>query len=84
MEKEILMTVYSSKTKAIREVAITPSAHWGGQGLLGISIRYAHQLTIGGFNCGNCPHGKEFEAGQFPGLDYIFIMSLNSIDRVQA
>jgi len=40
MEKEILMTVYSSKTKAIREVAITPSAHWGGQGLLGISIRF--------------------------------------------
>ena len=24
----------------IREVSITPSAHWGGQGLLGISIRF--------------------------------------------
>jgi len=40
MEKEIVMTVYSSKTKQIREVQITPSAHWGGQGLLGISIRF--------------------------------------------
>ena len=25
-----------------------------------------------------CTYGKEFEAGHFPGLDYIFIISLNS------
>ena len=40
LEKEIMMTVYSSKTRTVREVFITPSAAWGGQGLLGISIRF--------------------------------------------
>jgi len=40
VEKEISMTVYSSKTKMIREIFITPSNTWGGQGALGISIRF--------------------------------------------
>lgn len=40
MEKEIIMTVYSSKTQSIRQVPITPSNSWGGQGLLGVSIRF--------------------------------------------
>lgn len=40
MEKEIVMTVYSSKSQNIRQVAITPSNSWGGQGLLGVSIRF--------------------------------------------
>jgi len=40
VEKEISMTVYSSKTKMVREIFITPSNTWGGQGLLGISIRF--------------------------------------------
>merc|ERR1712025_635087 len=39
-EKEISMTVYSSKTRMIREIFITPSNTWGGQGLLGLSIRF--------------------------------------------
>jgi len=39
MEKPMQMTVYSSKTQAVREVFITPSTSWGGQGLLGVSIR---------------------------------------------
>lgn len=34
------MTVYSSKTQTIRTVKITPSNLWGGQGLLGVSIRF--------------------------------------------
>lgn len=34
------MTVYSSKTQTVREVNITPSQNWGGQGLLGVSIRF--------------------------------------------
>jgi hypothetical protein len=34
------MTVYSSKTQNIRVVNIQPSASWGGQGLLGVSIRF--------------------------------------------
>lgn len=40
VEKEIAMTVYSSKSQTIREVFITPSTLWGGQGLLGVSIRF--------------------------------------------
>lgn len=39
-DKVIKMTVYSSKTQSVREVSITPSASWGGQGLLGVSIRF--------------------------------------------
>lgn len=34
------MTVYSSKSQNVREINITPSATWGGQGLLGVSIRF--------------------------------------------
>lgn len=34
------MLVYSSKTGKVREVELVPSQHWGGQGLLGVSIRY--------------------------------------------
>ena len=34
------MQVYSSKSQELREVTITPSALWGGQGLLGVSIRF--------------------------------------------
>lgn len=33
-------TVYSSKTQNVRVVNITPSETWGGQGLLGVSIRF--------------------------------------------
>lgn len=39
-EKEIKVTVYSSKTQNIRVVSMTPSETWGGQGLLGVSIRF--------------------------------------------
>lgn len=34
------MTVYSSKMQQVREVMTTPSNDWGGQGLLGVSIRF--------------------------------------------
>lgn len=40
IDKEIKMTVYSSKYQTVRDVKITPSATWGGQGLLGVSIRF--------------------------------------------
>lgn len=40
IDKPIKMTVYSSKSQSIRDVQITPSATWGGQGLLGVSIRF--------------------------------------------
>lgn len=40
IEKNLKMTVYSSKTQTIRIVNIVPSNLWGGQGLLGVSIRF--------------------------------------------
>lgn len=40
VDKEIKMAVYSSKTQDVRTVNITPSNNWGGQGLLGVSIRF--------------------------------------------
>lgn len=39
-DKVLNMTVYSSKTQLVRSVDITPSENWGGQGLLGVSIRF--------------------------------------------
>ncbi|OWR49492.1 Golgi reassembly-stacking protein 2 [Danaus plexippus] len=40
IDKTIKMLIYSTKTQSVREVMITPSANWGGQGLLGVSIRF--------------------------------------------
>ncbi|XP_061163978.1 Golgi reassembly-stacking protein 2-like isoform X2 [Saccostrea echinata] len=40
IEKPVKMAVYSSKTQSVRAVTIIPSHNWGGQGLLGVSIRF--------------------------------------------
>uniref|UniRef100_A0A1B0AWD7 PDZ GRASP-type domain-containing protein n=1 Tax=Glossina palpalis gambiensis TaxID=67801 RepID=A0A1B0AWD7_9MUSC len=40
VDKPVRVTVYSSKTQTVREVILTPSSGWGGQGLLGVSIRF--------------------------------------------
>lgn len=40
VEKPVKMLVYSSKTLELRETSVTPSNMWGGQGLLGVSIRF--------------------------------------------
>ncbi|XP_058799211.1 Golgi reassembly-stacking protein 2 [Phymastichus coffea] len=40
VDKELSITVYSSKTQSIRQSTIMPSMTWGGQGLLGVSIRF--------------------------------------------
>lgn len=40
IDKNIQMSVYSSKTQVVREVNIMPSTSWGGQGHLGVSIRF--------------------------------------------
>jgi len=40
VNKPIEMMVYSSKTQMVRKLEITPSETWGGQGLLGVSIRF--------------------------------------------
>ncbi|XP_017059711.1 Golgi reassembly-stacking protein 2 [Drosophila ficusphila] len=40
VDKPVRLTVYSSKTQTVRELTLTPSNSWGGQGLLGVSIRF--------------------------------------------
>ncbi|XP_078716598.1 Golgi reassembly-stacking protein 2-like isoform X2 [Lampetra fluviatilis] len=74
VEKPVLMQVYSSKNLKVREVTVTPSALWGGQGLLGVSIRFC---SFDGAN-ENVWHILEVEpnspavlAGLRPFTDYI-------------
>lgn len=38
--KQLPLTIYSCKTQSVRSVSVEPSDSWGGQGLLGISIRF--------------------------------------------
>ncbi|KAI2667539.1 Golgi reassembly-stacking protein 1 [Labeo rohita] len=40
VEKPVKMEVYSTKTMRIRELEVLPSNMWGGQGLLGASVRF--------------------------------------------
>ncbi|EPB73635.1 GRASP55/65 family protein [Ancylostoma ceylanicum] len=40
VEKPIELTVYNSKTQTVRQTTVVPSELWGGQGLLGVSIRF--------------------------------------------
>ncbi|XP_014900840.1 Golgi reassembly-stacking protein 2 isoform X1 [Poecilia latipinna] len=40
VERPVKMLLYNSRTQTVRETTITPSNTWGGQGLLGLSIRF--------------------------------------------
>lgn len=40
VEQPVGVTIYNSKTQTVRQTQITPSRNWGGQGLLGVSIRF--------------------------------------------
>lgn len=40
VERPVKMLLYSSKTLAVRETTVVPSSLWGGQGLVGVSIRF--------------------------------------------
>lgn len=61
IEKPVKMLVYSSKTRRVREVELVPSHQWGGQGLLGVSIR-SYTLKIRNIN----PHTTRTERGLVP------------------
>lgn len=74
VEKPCKLSVYSSKTRKVRESSITPSNLWGGQGLLGVSIRFCsfdgasdnvwHVLELN-------PNSPADIAGLRPHTDYI-------------
>lgn len=40
VDKPVKLLVYSSKTMTLKEVTLVPSRMWGGQGVLGVSIRF--------------------------------------------
>uniref|UniRef100_A0A3Q3WGB3 PDZ GRASP-type domain-containing protein n=1 Tax=Mola mola TaxID=94237 RepID=A0A3Q3WGB3_MOLML len=40
VEKAVKLEVYNSKTQRLRELKVIPSNMWGGQGLLGASVRF--------------------------------------------
>ncbi len=40
IDKPVKLLVYSSKTMNLKEVTLVPSRMWGGQGVLGVSIRF--------------------------------------------
>lgn len=42
VEKPVRLEVYNSKTQRMRELEVTPSNMWGGQGLLGASVRFCN------------------------------------------
>ncbi|GMR54073.1 hypothetical protein PMAYCL1PPCAC_24268 [Pristionchus mayeri] len=40
IDRPVELTVYNSKTQTVRQTQVVPSQTWGGQGLLGVSIRF--------------------------------------------
>ncbi|XP_037312438.2 Golgi reassembly-stacking protein 2-like isoform X2 [Pungitius pungitius] len=40
VEKAVKLEVFNSKSQRVRELEVTPSNMWGGQGLLGASVRF--------------------------------------------
>lgn len=44
IDKPLRFNVYNSRTDTIREISIVPTNNWGGNGLLGCSIRYSTTL----------------------------------------
>ncbi|VDP70669.1 unnamed protein product [Echinostoma caproni] len=86
-DKPVRLTVYSSKTQTCREVFLTPNTNWGGQGLMGVSIRYC---SFEGAN-ENVWHVLDVEsnspaalAGLVPHSDYIIGSDsvLNEVSRL--
>jgi hypothetical protein len=74
VDKPVPLTVYSTKTQTARQVSLVPSAAWGGQGLLGVSIRFCsipaacenvwHVVTV-------LPNSPGALAGLIGGSDFI-------------
>ncbi|UJR15423.1 hypothetical protein I4U23_002368 [Adineta vaga] len=74
INKPVELLVYNSKTQTVRQLPLTPHENWGGQGLLGLSIRFSsfekanenvwHVLDVQ-------PHSPAALAGLRSNTDYI-------------
>ena len=40
IDQPVNMVVYNSKSRTTKDITLVPSNTWGGQGLLGVSIRF--------------------------------------------
>eukprot|EP00062_Callorhinchus_milii_P022023 gi/632979369/ref/XP_007906430.1/ PREDICTED: Golgi reassembly-stacking protein 1 [Callorhinchus milii] len=74
VEKAVKLEVYSMKVAKVREVEVVPSNMWGGQGLLGASVRFcsfqgAHEHVWHVLNIE--PNSPADLAGLTPHTDYI-------------
>ncbi|CAG9854014.1 unnamed protein product [Phyllotreta striolata] len=72
--KQLPLAVYSCKTQGVRSVTIEPSDTWGGQGLLGISIKFC-SFEVAKENVWHIlevhPNSPASMAGLKPFTDYI-------------
>ncbi|CAF3614422.1 unnamed protein product [Rotaria sp. Silwood1] len=74
INKPVELLVFNSKTQTVRQLQLTPHENWGGQGLLGLSIRFSsfdkanenvwHVLDVQ-------PHSPAALAGLRSNTDYI-------------
>ncbi|CAF3210416.1 unnamed protein product [Rotaria socialis] len=74
INKAVELLVYNSKAQTVRQLQLTPHENWGGQGLLGLSIRFSsfdkanenvwHVLDVQ-------PHSPASLAGLRSDTDYI-------------
>lgn len=74
IDQPVKVTVYNSKSRKMRDVRLVPSNTWGGQGLLGVSIRFCsfqgssenvwHILEVH-------PNSPAAQAGLIPNTDYV-------------
>jgi hypothetical protein len=45
IDRPLRLSVYNSRNDSVREVTVVPSTSWGGEGLLGCSIRFSTTLN---------------------------------------
>ncbi|CAD5209884.1 unnamed protein product [Bursaphelenchus xylophilus] len=74
VDKPLELTVYNSKSQTVRQTQIIPSNSWGGQGILGISIRFCsfdganqnvwHIISVQ-------PNSPAYQAGLQADSDYV-------------
>lgn len=74
VDQKLRMIVYNTRSKQVRDVEIVPSANWGGNGLLGVSIKHTsfdradervwHVVEVE-------PNSPALQAGLKPDEDYV-------------
>lgn len=53
LNRPITLEVYNSTTNDVREVKLTPSANWPGEGLIGLKMKMTTYSASGKVRAGN-------------------------------